>query len=213
MIVFLGGTFDPVHNGHLHAANGAAKALDVARVDLVLAARPKHRAPPIASIEHRWVMLELAVAGEARLRADDREVRRGSATYTIDTLEDARARAGPAEPIVWLLGWDAYRQLPTWHRWRELADYAHLAVLKRPGSDSTLDATMNEFTQRRRIDARVRLGETPAGAVYFIDAPMQPISSTDIRARLARGDDVRALLPPAVSTYIATHRLYGDRTS
>ena len=213
MIVLLGGTFDPIHNGHLHAANGAAKALDVAHVDLVLAARPKHRAPPVAAIEHRWAMLELAVAGESRLRADDREVRRGTATYTIDTLEDARARAGAAEPIVWVLGWDAYRQLPSWYRWGELIDYAHLAVLKRPGSDSTLDATMGEFTRHRRIDARARLGEAPTGAVYFIDAPMQSISSTDIRARLARGGDVRALLPPAVSTYIATHRLYGDRTS
>jgi nicotinate-nucleotide adenylyltransferase len=213
LIALLGGTFDPVHNGHLHAANSAAMALDVARVDLVLAARPKHRAAPIASIEDRWAMLELAVADQPRLGADDREIRRGTATYTIDTLEDARAEAGTREPIVWLLGWDAYRQLPTWHRWRELVTYAHLAVLHRPGAADALDAPMREFTEQRRVVDRASLPRAPAGSVYFIDAPMQSISSTEIRSRLARGDDVRALLPSAVSTYITNHRPYGERTS
>ena len=213
MIALLGGTFDPIHNGHIHAANSAAMALAVARVDLVLAARPKHRAAPVASIEHRWAMLELAVADQPRLGADDREIRRGTATYTIDTLEDVRAEAGPDEPIVWLLGWDAYRQLPTWHRWRDLSTFAHLAVLKRPGADEALDATMRAFTERHRVDERAELMHTAAGSVLFVDAPMQAISSTDIRARLARGDDVRALLPSAVSTYITNHRPYGERTS
>jgi len=213
LIALLGGTFDPVHNGHLHAANSAAMALGVARVDLVLAARPKHRAAPVASIGHRWAMLRLAVADQPRLRADDREIRRGNATYTIDTLEHARAEAGSIEPIVWLLGWDAYRQLPTWHRWRELATFAHLAVLKRPGADESLDATMREFTDRRRVDDRAELARAAAGYVHFIDAAMQTISSTEIRARLARGDDVRQLLPSAVWTYITSHRLYGERSS
>ena len=212
MIALLGGTFDPVHNGHLHAANSAAMALDAAYVELVLAARPKHRSPPIASIGHRWAMLRLAVADQPRLRADDREIRRGNATYTIDTLEGARAEA-QTEPIVWLLGWDAYRHLPSWHRWRDLSTFAHLAVLKRPGADEPLDATMREFTDRRRVGDRADLARTPAGRVYFIDAPMQTISSTDIRARLTRGDDVRQLLPSAVWTYITSHRLYGERTS
>ena len=139
MIGFLGGTFDPIHNGHLHAATSAAAALDLERVNLVLAARPKHRAQPFASIEHRWAMLELAVAGNERLRADDREIRRGTATYTVETLEEVRVRYGAEMPLVWLLGWDAYRGLPTWHRWRELARLAHLAVLQRPGDDAQLD--------------------------------------------------------------------------
>src|SRR5262249_8723693 len=138
---------------------------------------------------------------------------RGDATYTIDTLDDVRAEVGPSTPIVWLLGWDAYRQLPTWHRWRELATFAHLAVLKRPGADETLDATMRAFTDRQRVDDCAALERAPAGSVFFVEAPMQVISSTDIRARLARGDDVRALLPSAVSTYITNHRPYGERTS
>ena len=213
MIALFGGTFDPIHNGHIHAANGAAMALDVARVDLVLAARPKHRAAPIASIEHRWAMLVLAVADQPRLGADDREVRRATATYTIDTLEDVRREVGPSEPITWILGWDAYRQLPSWHRWRELAACAHLAVLKRPGADDSIDAPMRAFTDQRRVVDRDPLTHSPAGYVYFIDAPMQTISSTDIRSKLARGDDVRALLPSAVSTYITNHRPYGERTS
>jgi nicotinate-nucleotide adenylyltransferase len=213
LIALLGGTFDPIHNGHVNAANGAAMALAVAHVDLLLAARPKHRAAPVAAIEDRWAMLELAVADQPRLRADDREIRRGTATYTIDTLEDARATVGPTVPVVWVLGWDAYRQLPTWHRWRELATFAHLAVLKRPGDDAALDATMRAFTQQHRVDRRAELDGVPAGAVLFIDAPMRAISSTEIRAKLARGEDVRQLLPSAVSTYITNHRLYGERSS
>jgi len=213
LIALLGGTFDPVHNGHLHAANSAVVALDVARVNLVLAARPKHRAAPSASIGHRWAMLRLAVADQPRLRADDREIRRGNATYTIDTLESVRREAHADEPIVWLLGWDAYRALPTWHRWNELSTFAHLAVLQRPGADESLDETMREFTDQRRVDDRGELARTPAGRVYFVAAPMQATSSTEIRAKLARGDDVRQLLPSAVWTYITNHRLYGERTS
>ena len=94
MIGFLGGTFDPIHNGHLHAANTAVAALSLDRVNLVLAARPKHRAQPFAAIEHRWAMLQLAVEGSERLRADDRDVRRGTATYTVETLEEVRAQYG-----------------------------------------------------------------------------------------------------------------------
>jgi nicotinate-nucleotide adenylyltransferase len=213
LIALLGGTFDPVHNGHLYAANSAAVALDVAFVDLVLAARPRHRAPPVANIGHRWAMLRLAVADQPRLRADDREIRRGDATYTIDTLADVRAEVRSDEPIVWVLGWDAYRQLPTWHRWRDLSTYAHLAVLRRPGVDASLDATMREFTDARGVDDRAALARAPAGRVFFVDAPMQTVSSTEIRAKLARGDDVRQLLPSAVWTYITSHRPYGERTS
>ena len=208
MIGFLGGTFDPIHNGHLHAATSAVTALDLERVNLVLAARPKHRAQPFASIEHRWAMLELAVTGNERLRADDREIRRGTATYTVETLEEVRAQCGAHAPLVWLLGWDAYRGLPTWHRWRDLAKLAHLAVLQRPGDDAQLDDTMREFTAAHRASDVASLRLEPAGRVAFVEAPMLSVSSTDIRMRLQRGETVEQLLPSAVSTYIKEHQLY-----
>ena len=213
MIGFLGGTFDPIHNGHLHAAVTAAAALDLERVNLVLAARPRHRAPPCATIEQRWAMLEIATQGHDLLRADDREIRRGAASYTVETLEELRAERGASPEIVWLLGWDAYRQLPTWHRWRELLPLAHLAVLRRPGSDVALDPTMRDFTAVHRVDDAAILRRRPAGHVFFVDAPMLSISSTDIRTQLSLGEDVGQLLPPSVWTYIKAHRPYAGLSS
>ena len=212
MIGFLGGTFDPIHNGHLHAATTAAAALGLERVNLVLAARPGHRTPPQTSIEDRWAMLERATEYDRLLYADDREIRRATASYTVDTLEAWRTEHGAAVSIVWLLGWDAYRQLPTWHRWRDLMGLTHLAVLRRPGSADGLDAPMRDFTAAHRGDVAT-LRARPAGNVYFVEAPMLAISSTDIRARLGRGEDVAQLLPRGVWTYIKAHRLYANPAS
>jgi nicotinate-nucleotide adenylyltransferase len=213
LIGFLGGTFDPIHNGHLHAAAAAAAALDLECVSLVLAARPNHRAEPRATIEQRWAMLELATHDNPVLNADDREIRRGTPSYTIDSLVELRAQHGASKAIVWLLGWDAYRDLSSWHRWRELIQLAHLAVLRRPGADGDLDAVMRQFTAAHRVKDAATLRGQPSGHVCFVDAPMLPISSTDIRARLARGDDIRQLLPSAVWTYIKSHRLYAGSST
>jgi nicotinate-nucleotide adenylyltransferase len=111
-------------------------------------------------------------------------------------------------PLVWLLGWDAYRGLPTWHRWRDLAKLAHLAVLQRPGDDAQLDDTMREFTASHRASDVASLQLEPAGRVAFVESPMLSVSSTDIRMRLQRGENVGELLPSAVSTYIKEHQLY-----
>ncbi len=208
MIGFLGGTFDPIHNGHLHAARTAAALLNLERVHLVLAARPAHRALPSATIAQRWAMLELAVADATTLVADDREIHRNTPSYTVETLEELRAERGVQTPLVWLLGWDAYRGLPTWRRWQQLLELSHLAVLRRPGSETELDATMRAFTAAHRVDDAAALHRTAAGAVLLFSAPMLSISSSDIRARLLRGERVSQLLPRSVSTYIENHQLY-----
>ena len=213
MIGFFGGTFDPIHNGHLHAARTAVSVLGLECVNLVLAARPAHRAPPSATIDQRWAMLELALAGDDVLRPDDREIHRGTVSYTIETLEEVRAECGMTASIVWLLGWDAYRHLATWRRWRELLSLSHLAVMRRPGSDIVLDATMNAYTLRHRVDEPADMRRSPAGSIFFFTAQMLPISATDIRARVTRSADVSGLLPSGVWTYITRHHLYGGRTS
>ena len=212
MIGFFGGTFDPIHNGHLHAARTAAKVLELDWVALILAARPGHRVAH-ATIEQRWQMLELALAGDATLRGDDREMRRGASSYTADTLDELRGEWGVAASIVWLLGWDAYRELTTWHRWTELMSLCHLAVLRRPGSAGDLGARMIQFTRAHRAIDLAQLRAQPAGLVTFIDAPMLPISATAVRDRLSHGEAVGDLLPLRVWTYIKEQNLYGAESA
>jgi nicotinate-nucleotide adenylyltransferase len=207
LIGFLGGTFDPIHNGHLHAARAAAAALELDWVGLILAARPYHR-DARASVAHRWAMLTLAVEGDPVLRADAREMHRDAVSYTVDTLHELRAEYGTATPLVWLVGWDAYRTLASWHRWDELIDLAHLGVLRRPGAEA-LDERMSEFTTTHCVSELTRLRARPAGYVTFVTASMLPISATQVRARLKGGESADDLLPAAVSTYIRAHDLYG----
>ena len=158
-------------------------------------------------------MLELALVGDARLVADDREVRRASPSYTVETLLELRTERGAAEPFVWLLGWDAYRELPTWHRWEELLSQCHLGVLRRPDAVATLDEEMTRFTNAHVTLDAVRLRTNPAGFVMFLDTPMLATSATIVRERIQRGEDVRDLLPSSVWTYIKTHHLYGGRSA
>jgi nicotinate-nucleotide adenylyltransferase len=208
LIGLLGGTFDPVHLGHLHAARVARAGLNLAAVHLILAARPAHRASPAASAEDRWAMLKLAVAGERGLVADDRELRRPGRSYAVDTLEDVRAQFGPAEPLVWLLGWDAFRELEGWYRWERLPELAHLAIFRRPGAAGDLSPAMAALCASRQTSDAGALQRAPAGALHFLETEMLDISATGIRARVQRGVDAADLLAPAVWTYITDRQLY-----
>ena len=201
MIAFLGGTFDPVHNGHLHAARVAAQALSCP-VRLVLSAHPPHRPEPEASAERRWALLELACAAEAGLDADDVELRRRGPSYTVDTLEALRLRHGD-EPLSWIIGTDAFNEIRTWRRWRRVLELGHLLVLHRPGA--VLKGAALSFYREHRIDG---LERQPAGGIRLLDQPMLPVSASAIRALIAEGNDVGHLLPQGVSTYIRRHGLY-----
>jgi len=218
LICLFGGTFDPVHRGHLHAAGVVAEALPVADVRMLLSARPGHRAAPGASVEQRWEMLSLACREDPRLVPDDTEVRRAAAlgrpSYAVETLEQLRA-GHAAEIFCWVVGSDAYLGIDGWHRWRDLFQLTNLVVLHRPGSPFQLHGELAALTAARRIDAPPR---EPAGGVLVIEAAMLDVSATDVRRLLARvgqsGDGsvaaaVTELLPPAVYTYIKNHQLYG----
>ena len=207
MIAFLGGTFDPVHLGHLHAARAVRERVPCRELRLVLAARPGHRPAPVASIADRWAMLERAVEGEEGLVADDREIRRSGASYTVDTLAALRVEHGATERLAWIVGWDAYLSLSTWHRSADLLALSHLIVVRRPGEARAPPVEMAAF-ETRRADASA-LMDRPTGAVVVLDAPMLAISSSEIRARCRRGEPVAHLLSPAVWTYITDRRLYG----
>ncbi len=217
MICLFGGTFDPVHRGHLHAARTVCDALGLNEIRMLLSARPGHRAEPGASVEHRWHMLVLACAEDPRLVPDDTEVRRarrlGRPSYAVETLEAVRAEA-PEAVVCWVLGSDAYRQLETWHRWREMFQLANLVVLRRPGTSLQLPAELERITGERRCQGVPR---EPAGRLLLLDAPMKAISATEVRRILAMAGSAGAavegriadLLPAAVYTYITKHHLYG----
>ncbi len=205
-----GGTFDPIHLGHLRLAETAREALGLERVRLIPAGQPPHRATPGASGNHRLAMARLATADNPAFEVDAAEVTAAQASFTILTLERLRAELGPERPLVLLLGVDAFLGLPTWRRWTELLDFAHLAVANRPGY--SLDAAQMP-TALADLVARCKagpaaLGAAPAGAIAPFEMTPLAISATDIRARAAAGLSLRYLLPPPVVDYISRHQLY-----
>ncbi len=205
-----GGTFDPIHYGHLRLAETAREALGLGRVRLIPAGQPPHRATPGAAGAHRLDMARLAAADDPAVELDPPEVEATQASYTILTLERLRAELGPRRPLVLLLGVDAFLGLPTWRRWTELFDFAHLAVANRPGyalDGAALPPALADQARRRQA-APASLGEAPAGRLVQFNMTPLAISATDIRARCAAGQSLRYLLPPAVLDYISRHQLY-----
>jgi nicotinate-nucleotide adenylyltransferase len=212
-LAILGGTFDPVHYGHLRLARDVRHALDLDEVLLVPAADPPHRNQPWASIRDRVAMLDLALCDFPGIVVDTREVRREGKSYTVDTLTELRGEK-PRTPLLLLVGADSFRGLPSWHRWLALFDLAHLVVVPRPGValDVGLSPELDAQWRSRRIDDARALRSRIAGAIYVQPVAPQPISSTAIRAAIARGEiksvEFAGLLPPAVFAYIESHGLY-----
>lgn len=208
----LGGTFDPVHHGHLRLAEEAADACGFKRVVLMPAALPNLRDAPATPASHRLEMVRLAARGNSRLCVDDRELKREGMTYTVDTLLEMRADFGADTSLALILGADAFLRLPRWHRWLDLFDLAHVLVATRPNADlegqvAEVPALAEQWGRRRADPAA--LAEQPAGRITRLDIPLLEISATDLRARLSRGASVRYLLPDAVVDYIAANHLYG----
>jgi nicotinate-nucleotide adenylyltransferase len=212
-VALLGGTFDPVHLGHLGLADDALRAFPDADVRLVPAADPPHRPPPGASAQHRLAMLRLAIDGRHDLSIDEREMHRDGKSYTALTLDELRAEA-PKRPVILILGADAFRGLPQWHRWSDILALAHVAVAARPGDpfDTALPHGLVPLWHARRTTKASDLIQSPAGRIYRLPTVARDVSASTIRAALSRGGDdadaVRALMPPAVWDYIASHRLY-----
>ncbi|HEV7271318.1 nicotinate-nucleotide adenylyltransferase [Pseudoxanthomonas sp.] len=217
--LFYGGTFDPVHNGHLAIARAAHGAFGVP-VRLMPAADPPHRAVPGATAAQRAHLLDLAVQDEHGLRVDRRELVRAqrdpaARSYTIDTLQELREELGQAAPIALLIGADSLLGLPTWRSWTALFDLAHFVVADRPGSglDAGLPPVLMGRLEGRWTDRIEDLGQAPAGRVFRLNQPLQRESATEIRRRIAAGEAWRHLVPPAVADAIADERLYASRAA
>lgn len=211
LVVLYGGTFDPVHNGHLAIARAARQKLGCA-IRMMPAADPPHRPPPGASADERAAMLELAVADEPGLCVDRRELERTGASYTVDTLRQLRA-VQPDVSVALLLGADSFISLPGWKDWRDLFDLAHFVVAARPGQDSVLDPLpepLASAVQDRWVDAVDALTATPAGKVLRLGQPLHDVSATGLRGRIASGAPWKHLLPAPVAARIQARGLYRD---
>lgn len=207
-IGIFGGTFDPVHFGHLRPVLEVLEELPLAEVRLIPVHVPPHRDTPSVSSAQRLELLRLAVEGVPGLVVDDRETRRPGPSYTVDTLADLR-REFPHRSLCLILGMDSFLGLPSWHRWQELTRYAHLVVLDRPGSAPPAEGVLADWLAERRTESPEPLRSSSAGAVYFHPVTQLDISATMIRHLIAAGRLPRFLVPEAVWRRIVEQGLYG----
>ena len=212
-IGIFGGTFDPVHFGHLRLVQELGESLRLAEVRIVPGGTPPHRAAPLVTAEQRLEMVRLAADGNPLLSVDDREVRRTGPGYTVDTLTEVRQSVGAERPLCLLLGADAFLELATWHRWHDLFSLAHLVIAHRPGfpPDSWM-ARMPEPLAREYSARLLRqpfgVHLSPAGGIVTQAIAALDISASMIRDSLSRGVSPRYLLPDPVLDYIRRNNLY-----
>lgn len=210
-----GGTFDPVHFGHLRLAEEAADALALDRVRWIPAGWPALRGTPRVAARQRLEMVRLAISGNPRFELDRAEVDAATPSYTVPTLERLRASEGigATRPLVLLVGADAFAGMTGWHRWPSLFELAHVGVAHRPGypvdADALPPALAEVFRARRSVDV-AELAAEPAGRIATFAMTQLDISATKIRALLSKRCSTRYLLPEALMAYIGQHHLYEE---
>ncbi|MFZ2724899.1 MAG: nicotinate-nucleotide adenylyltransferase [Methylococcaceae bacterium] len=203
-----GGTFDPIHYGHLRSALEVQAIFELQQVRLIPCANPPHRELPMTPANLRADMVELAIASSPQLLCDRRELQRTGASYTLETLQSLRHELGETTLLLFI-GNDAFAHLTRWYRWRELFAYAHIIVLTRPETESITDfGDESDFFANRRASSINELSKTQAGLLWFQAVTPLAISATAIRQLIASGNRPQFLLPDAVLDYIKQHRLY-----
>lgn len=203
----LGGTFDPIHEGHLDVARAAQRALALDEVRFIPARHPTHRTPPAASASHRFAMVALALASEPDMRVSDVEMEHDGPSFTIDTLDRLeRAEPALAGACVFITGADAFVEIRTWRRWETLLTRCHFAVVSREGVPSATVRTALPDLAGRMHDTPCALTASPG--IFLIDATTSRVSSTGIRRALATGGAINGLLPRAVAEYAVRQGLY-----
>lgn len=217
-IGILGGTFDPIHYGHLRLAQEVADKLRLAEVRFLPSGTPPHRSSPGAPAADRLAMVQLAVTGNSLFTVDPRETLRAGPGYTVDTLTAMRAETGPAQSLVLMLGADAFLELATWSRWHQLFELAHVAVAYRPGFP--VDTWQSRMPQPLAAEYNKRLMRQPlgihtahAGGIVVVPIAALDISATLIRDSMRAGANPRYLLPEQIIKYIQDNDLYNDNSS
>ena len=208
----LGGTFDPIHYGHLRLAEEMLDLAGLKQIRFIPTGMPPHRDMPKVTPQHRSAMVELAIADQPAFVLDDREVSRTSKCYTVDTLRELRKEMGDNQPLCLLMGGDAFLHLHTWYEWEQLFELAHIVVGYRPGFtlEERIHTAVPALQQQYqlRLCAVAELSQQPAGRIVELAIPKLEISATLIRNRVAENHSIRYLLPNAVAAYINQHHLY-----
>ena len=213
-LAVLGGTFDPIHFAHLRLAEELADVFGLEEVRFVPAAAPPHRGAPQASAEQRRAMVLLAIAGNARFRLDDRELKRAGASYTYDTLSEIRREIGQ-RPLCLLMGADAFGPFATWHRWQDIFTLAHVVIARRPGYPleelaRSLPQPLRDAYLQRHVAHASTLHREPAGRIFTHEMTGLDVSATALRALIARRGSLRYLMPDSVIAYIESQGLYKE---
>ena len=203
----LGGTFDPIHFGHLRLGLELREALALDEVRFIPCHNPPHRGGPVASSEQRLKMLELALSGVTGVVADPRELLRDEPSYTVDTLASLRHER-PAATFFWFMGMDAFASLMSWHQWEKILTLAHLVVSPRPGAPSQLSTPMQALLDERRVDSNKINSTEQSGGIYIQAVTQLDIAATRIRELSASGQPLNYLLPERVRQFIELEKIY-----
>ncbi len=201
-----GGTFDPIHNGHLDTVKAVQKSCSLEWVHFIPAALPPHRNQPTASAQHRAEMVALAVAEHSLFDMDDRELKRSAPSYSYDTVKSLQYEH-PSRTYCLIVGIDALSGLGGWYKWRELLASIHFIVMARPGWEAPIP--LPEWWQQGRASAVGTLRSHSAGKIFPVEVTPSPLSSTEIRFGISRGVDVSTMMPEPVWNYICANKLYG----
>jgi nicotinate-nucleotide adenylyltransferase len=207
-VAIFGGTFNPVHNGHLRIAIELAELLEVDSLRMIPCALPAHREAPSASPEQRLKMLKLGIGEQPQLLADDIELRRDGPSYTIDTLRAIRAQIGDSTALYLCVGMDVVASLDSWRDWQKLTDFCHLIVSSRPGYQVPESGPLAEWVKARLCDDLPTLKKSSAGKLHLCNLTMLGISSTAIRHKISTGEKIDYLTPTAVVNCIQQQHLY-----
>lgn len=206
--VFYGGTFDPIHLGHLAVASAAQEQLQ-SIIQFLPSADPPHRPTTSACAVDRANMVELAIASNPNFICDRRELYRHGKSFSIDTLRSLRAELGELTPIVWLIGMDSFLGLASWHHWQELFSLCHFVVAPRPEYHlDDIDADLQVAIMGRWVESVRELEKTPAGSLYMLPMEQRDDSATRIRHHFQHGKPELLQLPASVAEYIKIHQLY-----
>ena len=213
LVGIFGGTFDPIHCGHLRIAEEIVATLDLREMRFMPAGMPRLRQPPIASSQQRAAMVRIAIQADARLVLDEREIKRSGASVTVESLRELRQELGENVTLCFVIGADAFMKLEQWHDWRELFGLCHFIIAARPGhalksgSDTLPQALRGECTPRW-VSSADQLKNAASGLIFVAPTTLLDVSASTLRARIAAKESTRDLLPDAVLDYIETNHLY-----